>query len=311
VTAHTTQFADPGWKYLDGEACGLLAPGGSYVTLKSANGKDYSVIVETFDAKQPQPVTFQIAGGLSPADIHVWRTNPQQQFIQLDDVKLTGDSFTVTLDPNSVYSFTTTTGQQKGEPAIPPQKPFPLPYRDDFESDSQGKMGKYLAAQSGSFEIADRADDKGRCLRQVTPKPGIHWTYDPEPNTFLGSADWHDYAVAADVLIEKAGSVCLFGRVSVVQHANWLNGYCFKIDHEGNWELKSDKALLAKGKVSFAPDSWHRMEMTFSGEKVQALLDGNKLGEAKDTTFQTGMAGLGSGWNYAQFDNLTIAPTAQ
>ncbi len=37
ATAHTTQFAQPGWKYLDG-GCGLLAGGGSYVTLKAPHG---------------------------------------------------------------------------------------------------------------------------------------------------------------------------------------------------------------------------------------------------------------------------------
>ena len=51
ATAHTTQFAQPGWQYLD-SACGYLTAGGSYVTLKS--GEDYSVILETVDAREPQ-----------------------------------------------------------------------------------------------------------------------------------------------------------------------------------------------------------------------------------------------------------------
>ena len=52
VTAHTTQFTQPGWQYIDG-ACGYLGgsdSNGSYVTLKSTNGSDYSVIIETVDA---------------------------------------------------------------------------------------------------------------------------------------------------------------------------------------------------------------------------------------------------------------------
>jgi hypothetical protein len=309
ATAHTTQFAQPGWKYLDGDACGLLSVGGSYVTLKSTNGKDYSLIAETFDAKQPQTVAFQVSADLSPADLRVWRTNAHEQFIRLNDMKRTGDSFTATLDPNSIYSFTTTTGQQKGEPPVPPQKPFPFPYRDDFENYPPAAPAKYLAAMSGSFEVADRADGKGRCLRQLTPRPGIHWTYDPEPETFLGSADWRDYAVAADVLIEKTGSVGIFGRVSLLpQETKWVDGYCFKIDQQGKWELKTHKVQLATGTIPFAVDKWHRMEMVLSDEAIRVLLDGVQLGEVKDTTFRAGMVGLGTGWNVGDFDNLTVAP---
>ena len=42
-------------------------------------------------------------------------------------------SFKITLSGNSVYSLTTTTGQRKGTHEIPPDKPFPLPYQQDFE----------------------------------------------------------------------------------------------------------------------------------------------------------------------------------
>ena len=59
----------------------------------------------------------------------------------------------------------------------------------------------------------DRTDGKGKCLRQLTPRPGIHWTYDPEPEALAGSPEWSDYTVAADVLIEKTGTVGIFGRV--------------------------------------------------------------------------------------------------
>jgi galactosylceramidase len=54
ATAHTTQFVQPGWQYIDG-ATGFLqdADGkvvGSYVTLKAPSKSDYSVIIETADA---------------------------------------------------------------------------------------------------------------------------------------------------------------------------------------------------------------------------------------------------------------------
>jgi galactosylceramidase len=61
--AHYGQFSKVGWQYLNG-ACGKLAGGGTFVTLKSP-GKDYSVIIETRNAQTDQNVTFNISGGLS------------------------------------------------------------------------------------------------------------------------------------------------------------------------------------------------------------------------------------------------------
>ena len=120
------EFAEPGWKYLAGDACGSLSGGGSYVTLKSTNGKDYSVVVETFERQTTPDCHLPSLSRTVASHIHVWRTSAREQFVRLDDVKRTGDGFTVTLDHNSIYSFSTTTGQQKGEPPIPPEKPFPL-----------------------------------------------------------------------------------------------------------------------------------------------------------------------------------------
>src|SRR5581483_2711801 len=56
TTAHTTQFTQPGWHYID-RACGYLggnSANGSYVALKSPNGRDYSVIIATVDATPRQ-----------------------------------------------------------------------------------------------------------------------------------------------------------------------------------------------------------------------------------------------------------------
>ena len=64
ATAHTTQFAQPGWQYLD-SASGYLPEKGSYVSLRSTDKKNWSVILETIDAKHPQTVSFELTGGLA------------------------------------------------------------------------------------------------------------------------------------------------------------------------------------------------------------------------------------------------------
>ena len=63
ATAHTTQFAQPGWQYLD-SGSGYLPEKGSYVALRSTDRWSWSVILETIDAKHPQTVQFRLTGGL-------------------------------------------------------------------------------------------------------------------------------------------------------------------------------------------------------------------------------------------------------
>jgi hypothetical protein len=122
ATAHTTQFAQPGWQYLE-SASGLLPERGSYVSLKSPGNKDWSVVVETIDA-------FEAVADISPV----------------------GGKLTYSLEPDSLYTFTTTTGQGKGTAKPPSDNPFPLPYADNFEATEVKRAPRFLSDQDGAFE---------------------------------------------------------------------------------------------------------------------------------------------------------------
>jgi len=309
ATAHTTQFAPPGWKYLDGAGCGVLAGGGSYVTLKSPDSRDYSIIVETLDAQAKQQITFKIAGGLPGSALHVWRTDAQQQFIRQNDIAPAGGGFTVTLDPGCIYSLTTTTGQSKGSAAAPPRAPFPEKYREDFESYAAGVAPRYLTDQAGVFEVVRRSDGKGHSLRQVVPAKGIEWPFhlNPFPETFLGDLDWENYQVSADVLIEKAGFVSLFGRVGKVpQNQNPPKGYWLKVRDDGMWQLLAESKVLKDGQAAFGADKWHALRLRFRDNTIQVFIDDTEVAKVQDDTFRFGQAGFGCGWHAAQFDNFAV-----
>ena len=117
ATAHTTQFAQPGWQYLD-TASGLLPQQGSFVSLKSPNGKDWSVVVETIDAKQPQHDDHHGCRRSLGETVHVWETNNQRTFEHVADATPVGGKLSYTLDPDSLYTFTTTTGQGRGTASL-------------------------------------------------------------------------------------------------------------------------------------------------------------------------------------------------
>jgi len=99
ATAHTTQFAQPGWQYLDSSS-GYLPEKGSYIALRSTDGKNWSVVLETINAKSPQSVSFKLAGGLFATEVHVWETNDSHTFERVADVSPVNGEFTYTFEPN-------------------------------------------------------------------------------------------------------------------------------------------------------------------------------------------------------------------
>jgi len=311
AVAHTTQFIQPGWQYLD-QGCGMLPGEGSYVALRRPGGRgDYSIVLETVDATSPQTVSFKVTGGLTPKPLHVWRSDERSQFNRLPDIAPVEGAFSLTLAPGSIYSLTTTSGQRKGSYPSLPAQPFPFPYSDDFESTKPGRLARFFSDQGGVFEVARRPDGQGQCLRQVIARNGIDWHYHPtpEPYSLIGSPGWKDYEVSADAWIEKEGAVSIWGRVtSSPQTAQPAQGYWFKAASDGHWELMAFTNKLASGTVSFAADQWHRLNLSFSGSKIRVDVDQAKVTELEDATYQGGLAGLGTGWNNAMFDNFAVRP---
>jgi len=316
VTAHTTQFAQPGWQYLD-SACGYLGGKGSYVTLKAPSNSDYSVIVETIDASEPQEAAFSITGGLSSGVVHVWQTNASKSFEKLSDITPQNGSFTITLEPDSIYSLTTTTGQGKGAAMPPAPSAFPFPYRDDFKSTPVGKTPKFFADQNGAFEVTPCAGRPGQCLRQVVRQHPIAWIgMTPDPLTYLGSADWTDYQVSVAAMLEESGNITLLGRIDSADwfqdgKTRWPSGYALSVQQDGKWELDSSKfktplAKLASGTIPFSLKSWHLLALAFRGSTMEASIDGARVASLSDDTHKKGMAGVGTGWNTAQFADFAV-----
>jgi hypothetical protein len=317
ATAHTTQFAQPGWQYLD-SASGYLPEKGSYVALRSTDRKNWSVILETIDAKHPQTVFFQLAGGLASTEVHIWETNDSRTFEHVTIVKPVNGTFQYTFDPDSLYSLTTTTGQGKGTAMPPPAVSFPLPYADNFESTPLKHTPKYLSDQDGAFEVHPCAERQGQCLEQVISSKPIPWGAVPDPFTLAGDAAWTDYIVAADVRLLTAVPAAIIGRIDTADvfqdgKARWPSGYILRVKPDGSWELLSVEfnkpvITLASGSVKLDRNQWHHMELRFQGKQIVASLDGAPLASVNNSAHAHGMFGVGSEWDHVQFDNLRVTP---
>jgi hypothetical protein len=226
-------------------------------------------------------------------------------------------SFSYTFDPDSLYSLTTTTGQAKGTAEPAANKPFPFPYQEAFETTPFEKSPKYLSDQDGAFEVHPCLYRPGRCLQQVILAKPIPWDSLPYPWTLAGDENWADYWLAADVLVSETGPVTLMGRIDSANlfhddKALYPSGYVFLVNPDGSWKLFSKQytkvaVVLASGRISLSTLKWHRIELSFKGRQIAALLDGKELARVTDSSHTHGMIGLGTGWNSGQFDNLSVS----
>jgi galactosylceramidase len=327
--AHITQFAQPGWQFLD-NASGTLAGGGDYVTLLSPIGSDFSIVADTSGATTAQQVTFTLSGDLSPSSVNVWRSDANAQFQEQPAIPASGGSFSISMEPNAIYSITTTSGQTKGvAPPSPAPVAFPFPYYENYDHYgdfiSVGYRPYYHADIAATFELAERPDGTGQCLQQVVSQPAQSWAPEPSgPYSIVGDSAWTDYEVSIDASIETTGWASLMGRVNGVGngYGTGFQAYYLTLDTTGAWTFnvgtgansgntEETSRSLATGKATLAAGSWHNMKLVFSGTSITGLIDGTQVLSVTDGTYGSGQVGLGTEsqngtYTTAYFDNLIV-----
>jgi hypothetical protein len=326
ATAQVTQFAQPGWKFIDSASghLGGAEANGSYVTLKSPNGTDYSAVLETTTATAAQTANFTVKGGLSTGPVHVWATNVNHpsastDFIHTQDITPSNGSYSLTMQPGYAYTVTTTTGQGKGAATAPADHPLALPYSDNFDNDATSTEAKYLSDMQGSYEVRPCAAGRsGQCVQQVTPVKPIEWQDDSDAFTLAGDPSWSDYTVSTDVDLQQAGTAELLGRANTqTRPQSHQAAYELRVSDSGAWSINKNTSagnlstLLSGTHAAPGLNSWHNLSLGFSGDEITAKLDGATLGTVHDNSYPTGQVGLGVvGYQTDQFDNLSVTPNA-
>jgi hypothetical protein len=334
--------ADPGgWKYIN-SASGYLQgdrADGSYVTLLRSTRDQWSTIIETTaGVTQTQLASFTVAGGngLAGKTVHVWSSNfsfttggPAQWFVRQPDITPVDGKFTLTIKPGYVYSLTTTSGQGKGTASGPPPAGLPLPYTNNLSTGADGEP-TMLAAQDGAFELAPCQSPNGAvtCTGQTAVGQPVLWsaTTGRHPYAIIGS-DWDSYAVSVDAMLPGPGSAGLIGRYQAVSPSHGtFNGYVFDVSTDGTFSLTLDRggtaaetatgqqqltpphrAMLARGRVPFAPGTWHTLALSISGTAITASVDGQQVASLTDATLTHGIPGIEvGGWYPAYFSNLAV-----
>ncbi len=303
--AHTTQFAKPGWIYMDG-ACGQFDSGtwrGSHVAMRNPKTGDWSVIMVT---GKRQKVKLHIGPGLKTGNVYVWRSTEKEQFIRQKPMRLHKNSMEIELEPDAIYTLTSTLGQTKGSFGAPPErKPFPFPFTENFDSYSYGETPRYFSDQKGTFETC-QSPKGGICLVQIVPRQGILWynNWLLKPHTLFGDENWQDYSIDADVLM-TGGDVEIGGRYG---QRNKL-GFRWILTNDGRWQLNWQYTTLASGQiVNFKPEDWHHLRLEMKGDQITGFVDTKKLATVSNKSGLKGMAFIACTYDRNMFDNIRVEP---
>jgi galactosylceramidase len=312
MVAHINQFARPGWKFID-EGCQYFKEEGlSVISLKNPSNGDYSVIIETMDATKTQTVHFKIKGNLSGKDLEVWRsTFDQTLFEKQKNIHPQQKEFSITLQPNSIYSLTTTRGQHKGKAAthnIPADAPFPHRFKDNFDKDSLNREPPFFINYHGAFEVVKDKNSSNQFLQQASLQQGINWFKQPYPRILFGDSSWTNIETSVDFLLPDTGVIRLETRLNHFSWNSHIDGYSFEINEAGDWKIKftSKDTVLQKGNYDLAKRKWHHLQFNCKGDELSVLIDHNEIANVHDATFKSGVVALATGWNKAYFDNFEV-----
>ena len=346
TTAHTTQFTQPGWRYLHvpGGGSGLLPAAlgnGSYVTLVSPSGADFTLVVEKYAGPckcKPGGVSagtaaaslqFATAGGLPGQGgvLEVWRSNESHQFWQDADIVLgAGGAFTLQVPADSAVTVSSVRGRAAhggvSPAAIPPSAPFPLPWADSFASypeDATPVRG--WADQQGTWAA------RGGALTQVVtldPGPNRWAAEDVDPLTLLGDAALSNVTAAVRAGFVAAANASGLGGgaglgytyvqlcTRVSSYTGFRNGpppgVCLGLNATGGWLVRAGGAVLGQGALAppFDPAASTELVLSTAGQAVLAWVGGALALNTTSAVYTAGLVGLGSGYHHAAFNNFSL-----
>ncbi|XP_032965501.1 galactocerebrosidase isoform X1 [Rhinolophus ferrumequinum] len=339
VSAHTTQFTQPGWYYL--KTVGHLEKGGSYVALTDGLG-NLTIIIETMShthSKCIRPLlpyfnvshqfaTFVLKGSFSKIpELQVWHTKlgkSSERFLfkQLDSLWLldSNGSFTLELQEDELFTLTTLTSGSKGSYPLPPKsQPFPRIYKEDFNVDYPFfSEAPNFADQTGVFEYFMNSEDPGEhrfTLRQVLNQRPITWAADAASTiSVIGDYKWSNVRIECDVYIEtpENGGVFIAGRVN--KGGIWIRsarGVFFWIFANGTYRVTGDLAgwiIYALGKAEITAQEWYTLTLTINDHFSSGMLNGKPLWTNVRVNFpKNGWAAIGThSFEFAQFDNFHV-----
>ena len=337
ATAHTTHHTSIGWHYLaHGSGVGELTGGGTYVALTDGQG-GLTIVVEAITHEQSkcindgyapgtavkQDITFLLAGSFqSLPQLHVFYSSfdPSQPIIMYQyqgAIKPMNGSFTFTLQPDTIYTFSTSNSTKGTHQPPPPPAPFPTHYNDTFDTRTLYNQPRYLTDQSGTFEYYQPPSPTNHTavIRQSAPSQPVTWCANAAmAYSLVGDHGWRYVAVGVDVLVEASGMAVVVGGVSTggCTGVGGSAGVGFGVSSDGRWVLSNSTSLVhtvASGSGAYEAGVWYRLGLNVSRDGISVGVDGRVLAVVQTSDWVgslTGWVGIGSSFDYVQFDNFEV-----
>ena len=341
ATAHTTHHVALDWHYLaHGAGVGELTGGGTYVALTDGAGQ-LTIVVEAITHEQsqcindgyapggtavPQNVTFTLAGSFQSLPyLHLFYSSfdPTQPIVMYEyrgTLKPVNGTVSFTLLPDTLYTFSTLNSTKGVHPAPPAAAPFPARYNDSFDAATLYNQPRYWQDQSGLFEWAASNDSAhGGVVRQSAPTPPVMWCGDAAlAYSLMGDHSWRLVNVSADVLIESTGTAVVSAAISTggCNGADGSPAIAFAIHTAGQWTLSNTTSLayvVAGGAGKYVAGVWYRVRLSAGRGWVRAAVDGRVVCEVELSEWVgsvSGWVGVGSSFDYVQFDNFEVDAAA-
>ncbi|XP_063146260.1 galactocerebrosidase isoform X1 [Candoia aspera] len=337
ITAHTTQFTQPGWYYL--QVDGHLKGGGSFVALTDGLG-NLTIIIETMTHSQsqcirpplasysvsPQKAVFYLKGSFSKLkSLQMWYSklefSPANStlFQSLGPKNISEGMLTLNLGLDEIYTLTTlTTGHKSFFSEPPPSQSFPSSYKDDFNiRNPPFSEAPYFADQTGVFEYFINASDPGEhvfTLRQVVTQRPVTWVTDAKNTiSIIGNYKWVNFTITCDIYIESnKGGAFIAGRIKKGGiYVAAAEGIFFWVFPDGTYRVTGDLAgdrILMKGLSGVRANRWHTLTLILKGSNASGMLNGYPLWENVTThSPENGWAAIGThSFELIQFDNFYI-----
>ena len=324
VLAQTTEFTKPGWVHVRGAAGQLGGSYGSYNTYEAPDRSNWSLVAQTTQAPGDQTLTVHVDSGLPSTAVHVWSTRlngtgTNSWFFDRGTVHPHAGTFSYTLKPDFIYTFTTTTGQHKGGPKVPGSQKMPMPYtaRPDLSSEPTN-----LGPEDGSFEYLPGSTTT---FEQTTVGQPVFWQNPVStrfPYAVVGDNGMKNYTVSASVTFtgtgQDAGLISRFSHPKADGIAQRFYAYQLTLNTSGGWKLIRNtvgKAATILAHGTLAADAVQlnspiSMSLTANGSKLTGKINGATVKIMTDRTYSTGDAGVSTGgWYQVHFTNLKITPT--
>lgn len=253
--------------------------------------------------------------------------------------------FAALLEPNCIYSYTTTTAATKGVPdpkirqvhavegagsgcgtfdAPITAVNFPFPYHTDFSPAHVrfDDFPEFLSDMQGIFRV--RPDPFGggaQVLQQLltAPRNPALGGFGQAPLSLLGAKNWSDYTATVQARTnasDPAATVAIYARVGHGYAFGGAGGYVFEVaPATGAWSLRTGSehtAILCNGTLRRPPaaNQWVELGLTVVANRVAATVSGVAVVSATDpkSRYASGFAGLGGGWHPAWYRDFGVGP---